>query len=198
MPNSTDAVTPESAVRLYLMFLDDPATLVDDEVVKELEAKVDAGGDPIERLRTLAQLERAKAADESAYKYDFIKHAKSWADSEGVRVSAFREMDVPEDVLRAAGLVPGASRRRGRTATTKDVDASRPRRTRSNPEDLREGILALEGQFSVRNVTEAVGGSAVTIKNLIGQLEAQGKVKAAGEKAGNRGRAAKVWEVVAD
>jgi hypothetical protein len=194
MPNTTDAPTPESAVRLYLMFLDDPASLVDAEVVKELEAKVDSTDDPIERLRTLAQLERAKAADESAYKYDFIKHAKSWAESEGVPVSAFREMNVPEDVLRAAGLVPGASRRRGRVV--KEANPDRPRRTRSNPDDLREGILALEGQFSVRNVTEQVGGSAVTIKNLISQLEAQGRVKAAGEKAGNRGRAAKVWEVV--
>ena len=63
------------------------------------------------------------------------------------------------------------------------------------PEQLEEGILALDEPFSVKDVTDKVGGSTLTVKGAIDRLEAQGKVISAGERSGSRGRAAKVWTV---
>jgi predicted ArsR family transcriptional regulator len=63
------------------------------------------------------------------------------------------------------------------------------------PEQLEEGILALEEPFSVKDVTEKVGGSPLTVKSAIDRLEAQGKIIPAGERAGGRGRASKLWTV---
>jgi hypothetical protein len=58
----------------------------------------------VERLKAIAALEKAKATDEAAYKFDFIKLAKQRADENGVPASAFREMGVAADVLAAAGI----------------------------------------------------------------------------------------------
>ena len=98
----TDAVSPEEAVRAYLMYLDD-LELVDAAAVKKAQNAVEKAKDPIEHLKALASLERAQATDETVYRADFVKLAKSWADEESVPASAFRELGVPADVLAAAG-----------------------------------------------------------------------------------------------
>ena len=186
----TDAPA-DDAVRAYLTFLDDPSKLVDEAEVKRLQAQVDKAKDPIERLIARAALIKAQAADGDALKADFIKQAKRWADAESLPVTAFRTFGVPEDVLTAAGLTGSGRQGRGSAAPS-------TRRGRVNIDQLESGILSIEGRFSVRDVTTRVGGSPITVKAAIERLEAQGKLKAAGEKAGNRGRAAKVWEVVPD
>jgi hypothetical protein len=178
MPTISSTTTPEAAVRLYLMYLDDPEKLVDPAEVKKLQAKVASAKDPIDRLKAISALNRAKAVDGSTYKYDFIKHAKTWADSEGVPEGAFREMGVPEDVLRAAGF--GGGGRSGRGGTTRARTPS-GRRPRTSPDRLAEGILGLDGPFTVKEVIESVGGSPVTVKNVISMLEAQRKIVPAGE-----------------
>src|SRR3954464_11115053 len=101
---SPDVATPESAVRLYLTYLEDPTALVDEATVKGLEEALAKAKDPIDRLKAMAALEKGKATDETAYKFDFIKYAKEWADENGVPASAFRETGVAGDVLAAAGL----------------------------------------------------------------------------------------------
>jgi predicted ArsR family transcriptional regulator len=60
---------------------------------------------------------------------------------------------------------------------------------------LTQGILGLEGDFTIRDVSERVGGSPLTVKNTLGMLEAQGKITPAGERSGSRGRAARAWTV---
>jgi len=190
---SLDTVNPEVAVRLYLTYLDDPSKLFDAAAVKKAEASVEKAKDPIDRLKALALLERAQATDESAYKLDFIKLAKSWADEERIPASAFREMGVPTDVLAAAGL-DGApkGRQRSRAGT-----APRSRRPAVKTEQIEASILALTEPFTVREVSDRIGGSAVTIKTTLDRLVAQDKVADVGERPGGRGRAARVWQVTA-
>src|SRR3712207_13552 len=115
-------MTGEEAVRLYLMFLADPDKLVDQAGLKKLESEVDKAKDPIDRVRAIAALEKAKNVDGSAYRSDFIRYAKDWADSEGVPAAAFRQMGVPDDVLTEAGFETGRRRRGGR----RGVASSRP------------------------------------------------------------------------
>jgi hypothetical protein len=184
-------MTPEAAVRLYLIFLDDPAKLVDATTVKRLQGEVDTAKDPIDRLKAMGALERAKSTDESAYRYEFIKSAKQWADEEGVPASAFREMGVPNDVLSAAGIAGSPKSRRRSRATT----APRHRRPAVKTDTLEEGILGLDETFTVNDVVERVGGSPMTVKKALDGLASQGKVRDAGERKGSRGRASKLWKV---
>ena len=61
----SEVLEPEGAVRLYLMWLDDPQQLVDRTKIDSLESQYDGTEDPIDRLRLLGQLERARIADGS-------------------------------------------------------------------------------------------------------------------------------------
>lgn len=192
MPKAATQLSPEVAVRQYLTYLEDPRKLVDAGEVKKLESKVTAAKDPVERVRAIAALQRAKAADEATYRANFIKHAKAWSSSEGIPEDAFRELGVPADVLRAAGFgATRGGRGGGRRARTESG-----RRPRSNINELSNGVLALSGAFSIKDVMERVGGSPATVKNVVLNLESQGKLADAGERAGARGRAARVWRVV--
>lgn len=177
---------------MYLTYLEDPRKLVDPSEVKKLEGKVAAAKDPIERVKAIAALNRAKAVDEASYKYDFIKHAKAWADAEGIPEHAFREMGVAEDVLRAAGFGRAARSPRGSAARGR---AEGGRRRRMNVDDLASGILGLSEAFTMKEIIEQVGGSPATVKNVVSALESQGRIVPAGEKAGARGRAARTWHV---
>jgi predicted ArsR family transcriptional regulator len=66
------------------------------------------------------------------------------------------------------------------------------------PEQLEEGILSLDEPFSIKDVSEKVGGSPLTIKAAVERLEAQNKIVPAGERSGGRGRASKVWTVAVE
>jgi hypothetical protein len=192
MLKSDETLTPEAAVRLYLLFLEDPQKLIDRQEVKHLEDEVDKAKDPIAKLKAISALQRAQAVDPASYAYDFIKHARRWAETEGVPVSAFRQMGVPEDVIAAAGF---DSSRRGGGRRGRSRAEGAPKRSRVNTEQLTQGILGLEGDFTIRDVSERVGGSPLTVKNTLGMLEAQGKITPAGERSGSRGRAARAWTV---
>jgi hypothetical protein len=188
---SPDTVSPEAAVSRYLTYLDDPSKLIDADAVKQAQDAVANAKDPIDLLKALALLERSQATDDSAYKFDFIKHAKTWADEQGVPVSAFRSMGVPADVLTAAGLDrQPKDRRRSKSGT-----APRSRRPAVKMDDLEAGILALSEPFTVRDVADRVGGSTITIKAALDRLVVQDKVAEVGERPGTRGRAAKLWKV---
>jgi len=188
-----DTEGPESAVRLYLTFLDDPESLVDAKAVKRLEGAVEKAKDPVDKLKALAALERARTADENTYRAAFIHHAKLWADTEGVPATAFQQLNVPTDVLQAAGLLQGPKRGRGR-ARVSQAELVR-RRPAVKSEHLEEGIVALTEPFTVKDVSERIGGSAITVKAAIDRLQAQGRIEPAGERRGERGRASKLWTV---
>jgi hypothetical protein len=190
MPKTdTNEVETETAIRAYLSYLQDPDSLVDNDKIATLEKEVAATKDPIERLIAMAALHRAREADPAAIISDFTKNARVWAEAEGVPESAFREMGVPGEVLQDAGF--GKVRKSRATRNKSDT----PRRRAMSTDQLKEAILALDEPFSIRDVTERIGGSPVTVKNAIAALEGDGKIRRAGDKHLGRGRAAKMWMV---
>src|SRR4051794_23282241 len=106
--------SPEAAVRDYLTYLNDPDSLVDTVGVERLQEALAETVDPIERLMTMAAINRASTHDPHAYEQAFIAHAKAWAKAEDVPAAAFEQMGVPSDVLVSAGLIPGKGRRGAR------------------------------------------------------------------------------------
>jgi len=188
----TETGSPESAVRLYLQYLADPTSVVDAAAVKKAKGAVDKATDPIARLKAIGALQRAQTTDETVYRNDFVRYARSWATEEGIPASAFRELGVPTDVLAEAGLDGQPKGRKRSKAGT----APRSRRPPVRTEQLEAGILALTEPFTVGEVADRIGGSPMTIKVVLDRLVAQGKVTEAGERSVTRGRAAKLWKVI--
>jgi hypothetical protein len=186
---------PETAVRNYLTFLSDPDSLVDQAAIKKLQADVEKAKDPVDKLRAISQLQLARGADPTIYRRGFVEHAKEWAGAEGIPTSAFEQLGVPRDVLQEAGLATKGVRGRALKAKTKVRALRRPS---VKAQDLEAGILALDEPFSVKDVSEKVGGSMLTAKAAIDRLEAQGKIMPAGERPGGRGRASKVWTLAVE
>ncbi len=183
---------PEDAVRLYLTFLDDPTKLVDEAAVKRAEAAANNAKDTLARLHALAGLKRAREADGEQLRQDFILHAKRYADDEGIPVSAFREMGVPNDVLAEAGFegVP----RRGQVAT----GTPRQRAPRMPLEQIKAALHRLPKHFTLSELAEkAGGGSPATLRKAVDELIAEGNVARVGPKTdySGRGRAPIVYEV---
>jgi hypothetical protein len=195
-PMVSTSADGETAVRNYLLFLTDPDSLVNAVAVARLEDEVAAAGDPVDRLMAMAKLHKAKTTDPDTYEAAFIAHGKAWADDAGVPASAFEEMGVPVHVLESAGFFGRLTRKVGRgIRRAAPVTAPIARRPAIRSDDLEAGILGLEGPFSVKDVSAKIGGSAVTVKAAVDRLEAQGRIVTAGERAGARGRASKVWTV---
>jgi hypothetical protein len=196
-PSDTDS---ESAVRDYLTFLTDPDSLVAPELIERLEADVAKAKDPVDKLLAIASLDRAKTADPAVYERAFVQHAKAWAAKENVPTAAFAQLGVPDDVLRAAGMLAGRGRGRGRSRSAAEVRSTdgRARRVAIKSDVLESGILGLDEPFSVKDVSQRVGGSTVTVKAAIDRLEAQGRIIPAGERSGSRGRASKIWTVAVE
>jgi len=190
----TDKTTAETAVREYLTLLTAPDSLVDNMEVTRLQEEVAELVDPIQRLMAMAALTRVQSTDPRAYEKAFIEHAKEWANDQGIPPAAFEQRGVPRHVLEAPGIVPRAGRGRGRAkaGTPKRAVA---RRVGVKTDQLEAGILSLSEPFSIKEVTEKVGGSTITATKVVKELEVQGKIKAAGERPNERGRASRVWTV---
>lgn len=175
----TDA--PEGAVRLYLMYLEDPAKLVDETAVKKAQDAVNSAKDPIDRLQALAALDRTRQADGDTLRKDFVAHAGAYAQAEGIPASAFREMGVPIDVLADAGL---ESRRRRRAPT-----AGRARAPRVPLEDVKAAASRVSKQFTLSDLADAAGGgSPATLRKAVDELIDAGQVTKLGPKEDHHGR----------
>lgn len=185
--------TPETAVRNYLLFLSDPDSLRNPDEVKKLEDEVAQATDIVDQLMARAALRKALALDPGAYEQAFIEAAKGWADDNDVPAEVFADMGVRDDVLDAAGFYGKTQRTRTPRKTT--ARSSAPRRASVKSDELEAGILRLEEPFSIKDVTEKVGGSTITVTKVVKELESRGKVKTAGERPNERGRASRVWAV---
>jgi hypothetical protein len=179
---STDA---EGAVRSYLLYLEDPSKLRDEaEIQKKTQAVLDAV-DPIDKLKALAELERVAKVDEGPLRDGFVAHAKDWATAQRIPVAAFRELRVPDDVLRAAGfdVAPTVDRRRRAAG-----EAPR-QRARSVPvEDIKAFVLAQSGTFVLADVQSGAGGSPATVRKAVEELVESGQVEKLGPVEGYAGR----------
>jgi predicted ArsR family transcriptional regulator len=65
-------------------------------------------------------------------------------------------------------------------------------------DELESGMLALAEPFTVKEIVDRVGGSAMTVKVVLDRLVAQDKVSEAGERRSGRGRASKLWKVTSN
>lgn len=192
-----DTLTPEAAVRSYLLYLDDPSKLVDQGAVTKLEAAVAKAGDPLARLRALADLEHARVADGEQLREDFVAHAKAYAEEQRIPASAFREMGVPGDVLADAGFGGGRPRRAGGRSRTA-AGAPRMRAPRVPLDQIKAATARVSKRFTLSELGEAAGGgSPATLRKAVDELVAESKVAKVGPKEdySGRGRAPTVYEL---
>jgi hypothetical protein len=184
MTAATENTDAETAVRQYLLFLDDPTKLRDEgEIQSKTQAVLDAK-DPIDKLKALAELERVAKIDESPLREGFVKFAKEWASNLGVPPAAFREMAVPDDVLREAGFdVPVARRGRGRVA-----GEGRQRAKAVPVDEIKAYVLSQRGTFILTDVISGVGGSQATVRKALDELIEGGQVEKLGPMPDYSGR----------
>ena len=185
MPSQSDA---EGAVRLYLMYLDNPEGMLDEAAIKKAEAAVEKAKDPIDKLKALSELERAKAVDPEPFRQGFIDHAKTWAEAEGIPVRAFLEMGVPAKDLTEAGLVPPRGSR-GRSSAS-----GKGRAPRMSLDEVAAKLPS--GQVKVTDLAEAIGRETTTTRNYLNKLVEAGKVAEVGDDPNHdgRGKAPKLYE----
>lgn len=175
----------EDTVRQYLKYLENPATLVDQNVVDKLEAKVAKAKDPIDKLRALAELERAKAFDGSELEESFIREARTWAEAEGISLGAFRSMGVPDEILAQAGFDELRRRGRARRSST----GNRGGRSRStSTEAVQAWVLSSTADFTLADIQRELGGSPATIKKAVNELTASGRLNNLGPMPHHAGR----------
>jgi hypothetical protein len=173
--------TQEQAIRNYLTILNDPRALHEQDI-SELETKIDATDDPVERLRLRARIEVAKNPDTSKYEDAFVKHAKDWADEHGVSAEAFRAEGVPPATLRRAGFrVRGDGRKRAASRRTVG-----DRRKRVDAGQVRNAIP--RGKFTARDVQDATGAAAAVVRRVLQEEVAAGTVIDTGPAQGHKGR----------
>lgn len=198
MPDA--AAEAESAVRRYLAWLDDPASVVDLDAVARADAAFTNASDPIDRLHAAAARERARAADASAITSAFVRAARAYAELEGIPVEAFRAVGVPDDVLAEAGFAVATSRgRRGPAA-----GGTRPRRTSGTraPQipvaQIKAVAEQMPKQFTLAQLAEAAGGgSPVTVRKAVDELIGEGRAAKLGPDANHSGpgRAPTIYEL---
>lgn len=172
----TSASDSETAVRNYLVFLEDPSQLVDQAEVARLEASARAATDPLAKLQAINRLQQIREGDRDTYRHGFCAHAKSWAEANDIRPASFLELGVDEATLRAAGFSirglnqPTASRRGRRPGGRGQVRV----------EQVKEAIGRQSGEFTLADVVAASGGSPMTIRKAVDELIAAGEVERLG------------------
>jgi hypothetical protein len=184
----TAKTSSEDAVRQYLLYLENPEQLRDEkEIQRKTKAVLDAS-DPVEKLKALAELERVANIDEEPLRKAFVENAKDWAEEQSIPLTAFKELKVPEDVLREAGFsVPvGRGRGRGGAAT-----GERQRAKAVPIEDIKTWILGQKGTFVLTDVMSNAGGSPATVRKAVDELIEAGSVEKLGPvpEYSGRGRA---------
>jgi type I restriction-modification system DNA methylase subunit len=97
--------TQDDAVRTYLQSLQDPQVLVDKHKVKQVDQQLTKESDPLKRLELHEQKRRLDDPNEAKNqaKEAFVKHAKAWADENGVTVASFAGEGVPAVAGQHAG-----------------------------------------------------------------------------------------------
>lgn len=182
----------ETAIRNYLLFLEDPRKLIDEAQIDRLKQKAVDATDPIERLRAYTELERAQRTDDSKVKRDFILHAKTWAQAHDIETSAFRQLGVKDDVLRSAGLL-GGTKRGGKPARGERG----PSRGSVSAEVIKQHVRGRRGTFILADLFSDIGGSPMTVRKAVQELVSEGAVKRLGPAKdwAGRGRAPIVFDV---
>ena len=172
------------AVRSYLLWLGDPSSLVDSATIAKLAARLDSASSPLDRLQIANALHVAESIDEDSLTGDFVRYAAEYAKREGIAPPAFLRLGVPEDVARAAGLLPTA-----RKKSTPPVKKEKARAPRTGREQVIASIP--ERAFTYRELEEQSGASTVTVRKVVEDLISSGSIADIGPdlEYSGRGRA---------
>jgi hypothetical protein len=165
----------ETAVRNYLLYLEDPAQLIDQAEMTRLRAAAKSATDPLERLRAVDGLRQLEEGGGERYREAFCAHAKAWAEANGIRPSSFREVGVDEATLRAAGFSVRGS---GRRAPARRAPRSGRSMVRTDAVKAAAGRMA--GTFTLADLSAASGASPMTIRKAVEELTAAGAVERLG------------------
>lgn len=179
---ATEKMTPEGAVRLYLMALANPDSLRDEAQVKKLTAEVEKAKDPISRLEARAALAEAEQVDPDYYKALFLTHAKDYCDSQGwspeLATSIFADEGVPADVIRAALGTKGKRSSKG--------GGGGKRAPRLSLEEVEKALPT--GEFKLSDLAEKIDRPTATTRNYVKKLMEAGKVGEVGPDPDHDGR----------
>jgi hypothetical protein len=177
----------EEAVRNYLAYLADPASIVDQTKIDALTAAVNAEKDTLVKLKLISDRDRAQKVDASAVRGDFIMHAAEWAKVNNVTSSAFQQMGVANDVLAAAGLL--GKKGRGKAKASTGLRGTRAPGVRS--EGIRAAIAAKPGIFTISEIARETGATVATVTKVVNGMVEERAIKNLGQaaKTGARGRA---------
>lgn len=168
----------ENAVRTYLLYLEDPATVVDRAAVKQVEAAIRTAKDPIEKLHLITELRRVSEGSEEEIRQAFCAHAKEWAEKNNVDASSFVELGVDAATMRAAGFTVKTSTAAARAKAGRQP-TNQTRRVRVG--DVKAMIVARRpGEFTLAEVAGSSGGSAMTVRRAVEQLIDAGQVERLG------------------
>lgn len=185
----------EDGIRTYLDSLGvSQKAVVDREAVKALKAEIRSEADPIAKLRLLAALEDEQAGrvpDTDVGKAVFVAEAKAWAVSEGIPVSAFQALKVPDDVLKEAGFALAVVRPRPSARNS----SGGSRAPRIPFEDVAAAAKKLGNGWKLSDLAAALDRDSTTVRNYVNKLVETEAVTVAGEdpKHDGRGRAAKIY-----
>ena len=165
--------------------------VVDRGAVKELKSKLRSEKDPIAKLRLLAALEDEQAGrvpDTDGLEAVFIANAKDWADDQGIPVSAFRALKVPDDVLREAGFLVSSTSKRSSAGTTKRAPAI-------PMDEVQAAAKRLGSGWKLSDLAAALDRDAPTVRNYVNKLIEASAVVVVGEDPEHegRGRAPKIY-----
>ena len=125
------------------------------------------------------------ATVDEAVRAGFVKHARSYAATHDIPVSAFRSVGVSDIALAEAGFDLGFGNR-GKSAVKSS--AARQRAPKVSQSTIRSHILAVKGSFTLNDIMGDVGGSIGTVNTVVKDLIGEGLLKSKGPDADHQGR----------
>lgn len=182
----------EQAIRRYLLWLNDPSSIVDVEAIEEAERRAKQTTDVIEKLKALSRVEHMRLGDSGAVKRGFLEHAKAWGDQHEISAASWIRLGVPPEVLREAGITGNraAGRPPARAATTRPAATriSGPRGANVGINQIVSHVQTMTGPFVLTDIADQVGGSPMTIRKAVDQMVADGAVERIGADPQHNGR----------
>ncbi len=174
----------EQAVRRYLEFLADPTSAIDGSRVAQLESALAESSDVIAKLKLHTELDRARQGDVAALRSGFARHARAWAQRHEVGIEAFRALGVSDIALAESGFDLGRNVARAKAPTS----TRGPRSSNVSASTIRDAILAQTGTFTLGRIMADAGGSPGTLRKVVDELEAAGRVRNEGADPQHTGR----------
>jgi hypothetical protein len=175
---------PAQAVADYLRWQNDPSSVSVD--TSELEQRLAASDDPLERLQLRSELERAQDVGPQL-EAAFVAHASTWAQQHDVTAGAFQAEGVDGSVLERAGMLAAGGQSRRSPGTT----SGRQRAKRISRDTLIDIINSYDQDesFTVSELQDqAGGGSDQTVRGVIADFVASGDVEDQGPDPDHQGR----------